>query len=108
MRLSNLFRNEQLSSKGEGSCTGISIGGRSVRQLYFQTAEEACFRDTDNRLWYYSATEKELSELIPRNCDLEAPIPREVWEAFGSLLGHVILNRTEEGTSFQQKEEEHE
>jgi hypothetical protein len=83
----------------------LQIEGRKVKRVYFEDAHQVWFQDVEIRFWYYSLSEKKLTELIPRDYDPETPIPREIWEAFGSLLGLVILKQVKPTTNSQKEEE---
>ena len=65
--------------------------GRDVKHIYFEDDHEVCFKDVEDRFWYFDRDKKRLTELVPGKPDSEESIPTEVWESFGRLIGHMIL-----------------
>jgi hypothetical protein len=84
------------------------IEGREVKRVYFEDTNQIWFQDTESRLWHYRVTEKEFTELIPREFDPATPLPQEFLEDLGTLIGLIFLNLMEQKASIQQKEEKHE
>jgi hypothetical protein len=83
----------------------IVIGGRDAKQVFFENTVDACFRDTTDRFWHFNFAKSELAELIPKECDPETPIPQEIWEVYGTLIGLMILKRQKQTTNLKQKED---
>jgi len=78
------------------------IGGRTVRQIYFEDAEGMCFQDADGRFWYFDTGGDELTELVPgKKDDAEEPIPPDVWKDVGTLLALIVLKIESPRQGFQ-------
>jgi hypothetical protein len=86
--------NEVALTTGEGIKEASKVlAGLSVEQLYFQDALEAWFQDNDERFWHLDFATNTLTELKPRDAGTVEPIPSEVWPAYGTLLGILILRK---------------
>jgi hypothetical protein len=84
---------EALTSGDEKGENPRLLAGRSVKEVYFQDAYEAWFQDIDGRFWHLDFATNTTTELKPKVADVEESIPPEVWNAFGTLLGILLLRK---------------
>ena len=73
--------------------TGIEF--RNMHHINMPCYEmlEVWFEDMDDRFWHLDLATNTLTELKPRDVGPEEPIPSEVWPAFGTLLGILVLRK---------------
>lgn len=69
------------------------IAGRNMKQLYFEDAHEVWFQDAEERFYHFDHATNTLTELRTRDTDAAEPVAEEVWSAFGTLLGILVLRK---------------
>ncbi len=64
-----------------------------IAAVYYDDDQERWFKTADGRFWHENKETGLRTELGPGNPPANEPLPPAFFEAFGSLLGHVIRRK---------------